>query len=102
MTLSRLGEPRSQVEHKRAHYRSAGADDCEIDFQDAGQGVADADPGVVAGEDFPGVGGADDADDAGDDAETHEEVEGDFGAEYEAGVPEEEDGEGGADEVCYY
>ena len=102
MALSHLRKPSSQVQDERAHYRGTGADDCEIDFQDAGQGVAYADPGVIAGEDFPRVGGTDDADGAGDDAEAHEEVEGDFGAEFEAGVPEEEDGKGGADEVCYY
>ncbi len=101
MVLFHLCESGSQVQDKRAHYRGASADDCEIDFQNAGQGVSDADPGVVAGENLPGVGGADDADGAGDDAETHEEIEGDFGAEFEAGVPEEEDGEGSADEVCY-
>ena len=102
MTASRLRDSCSQVQDERAHYRCAGADDCEVDFQNAGQGVADTDPGVVIGEDFPGVGGADDADDAGDDAEAHEEVEGYFCAEFEAGVPEEEDWEAGADEVCYY
>ena len=102
MTASRLGQPCPQVQDKWAHYRGAGADDCEIDFQDAGQGVADADPGVVVGKDFPRVRGADDADYAGDDAEAHEEVQGYFSAEFEAGVPEEEDGEAGADEVCYY
>lgn len=101
MTLFRRREPRSQVQDQWAHYRGAGADNCEIDFQNTGEGIADADPGVVAGEDLPGVGGADDADDAGDDAEAHKEVEGDFGAEFEAGVPKEEDGEAGADEVCY-
>ena len=101
LTVSRLRNLRFQVQDQWAHYRGAGADDSEIDFQNAGQGVADTDPGVVVGEDFPGVGGADAADDAGDDAKAHEEVEGYFGAEFEAGVPEEEDGEGGADEVCY-
>ena len=100
-TVSRLRDLCFQVQDQWAHYRGAGANDSEIDFQNAGQGVPDADPGVVVGQDFPGVGGADAADDAGDDTEAHEEVEGYFGAEFEAGVPEEEDGEGGTDEVCY-
>lgn len=100
--LSGLCEPRFQVQDERAHDGGAGADDAKVDFQDAGQSIADADPGVVVGENLPGVRGADDADGAGDDAEAHEEVEGDFGTEFEAGVPEEENGEGGADEVCYY
>ena len=55
MTLSRLDEPRPQVQDQWAHYRGTGADDCEVDFQNAREGVTDADPGVVAGEDFPGV-----------------------------------------------
>ena len=101
-TASRLRDSCSQVQDKWAHYRGTGADDCEVDFQNAGQGVADTDPGVVVGEDFPGVGGANDADDAGDDAEAHEEVEGYFCAEFEAGVPEEEDWETGTDEIRYY
>lgn len=100
--LSGLGESSSKVEYQRAHYGGAGADDGEIDFQNTGEGVSDPDPGVVVGEDLPGVGGADDADGAGDEAEAHEEIERDFGAEFEPGFPEEEDGEGGADEVGYY
>lgn len=102
VTLSRLRELRFEVQDERAHDGGAGADNGEVDFEDAGQGISDAHPGVVVGEDFPRVGGPDDADGAGDDAEAHEEVKGDFGAKFEAGVPEEEDGEGGADEVCYY
>ena len=92
-------DARSQVQDEGPHDGGAGADDCKVDFEDAGEGVADADPGVVVGENLPGVRCADAADDAGDDAEAHEEVEGDFGADFEAGVPEEEDGEAGADEV---
>lgn len=102
MTLSRFRKPRSQIQYQWAHYRGAGTDDCEIDFQNTSEGVTDADPGVVAGEDFPGVRGSDDANGAGDDAEAHEKVESYFGADFEAGFPEEEDGEGGADEVCDY
>lgn len=101
VSLSHQRELCFQVQDQRTHDGGAGADDGEVDFEDAGQGVADANPGVVVREDFPRVGGADDADGAGDDTEAHEEVEGYFGAEFEAGVPEEEDGEGGADEVCY-
>ena len=102
MAVSRLRNLCFQVQDQWAHYRGAGADDAEIDFQYAGQRISDTDPGVVIREDFPRVGGADATDDAGDNAEAHEEVEGYFGPEFKAGVPEEEDGEGGADEVCYY
>ena len=101
-TLSRLRDSCFQEEDKWSHYRSTGADDPEVDFEDAGQGVSDTDPGIIVGEDFPRVGGTDDADGAGDDAEAHEEVQGYFSAEFKAGVPQEEDWEGGADEVCYY
>ena len=99
---SGLDESRSQVQDKWAHYRGAGADDCEIDFQNPRQSVPHSNPSVVVGENLPGVRGADDAYGACDEAEAHEEVECDFGPDFEAGVPEEKDGEGGADEVCYY
>ena len=100
--ISRLRDLCFQVQDQGSHNRGAGADDCEVDLQNAGQGVSDTNPCIVVGEDFPGIRSADDADDASNDAKAHEEIKGDFGAKFEAGIPEEEDWEGGADEICYY
>ena len=100
--LPRLRHPRLQVQVQRPHDRGAGADDGEVDLEDPRQRVPDPDPGVVVREYLPGIRRAHDADDAGDDAEAHEQVQGDLGPEFEPGFPQQEDGEAGADEVGHY
>ena len=90
--------PSPQVPHRPDHGR-AGGDDAEIDLHHAADGVGDALPARVVGFDLVGEGGADGTDGSGEEAEAHEEVEGDSLAAREFHIADEEDREEGADDV---
>ena len=92
-------DARAHVAREGPQERDASGDVPDIDLEDAGHGVGDGDPGQIGRLDLPGGGGAGDGDGPRDEAEAHEAAEGELGAGRDVQVPEEEDGESGAEEV---
>ena len=92
-------DARMHVAGKGLQDRNAGGDVADVDLEDARHGIGDPDPGEILRFHLPRRGGARDCDAARDDAEAHEAAEGELAAGLDFEVAQQDDGEGGADEV---
>lgn len=92
-------DARTHVAAERFQHRDAGGDVSDVDLEDARHGVGDTDPGYISGFDLPRRRRSGDRDRPRDDAQAHQAAQGDFAPLPDMQVPQEDDGEGGADEV---
>ena len=92
-------DARTHVPAKGLQDRDAGGDVADVDLEDARHGIGDPDPGQVLGLDLPRRRRPGDGDPARDDAQSHQAAQGDLALRLDLELPQQDDGEGGADEV---
>lgn len=90
---------RMHVPDKRFQNRDASGDITDIDFENPRHGIRHPNERQVFRLDLPRRRRPGNRDPARDDAQSHQAAQGDFGLLSDFEVPQEEDGEGGADEV---
>lgn len=92
-------DTRVQVPDEGFQDRDAGGDVTNVDLEDPRHGIGDPDPGQIVRLDLPRRRHPRYRDPARDDAQAHQAAQGDLALLLDVEVPQEDDGEGGADEV---